>query len=218
MVRLFIIGVDCFPIWILVIPVIAVLQYFVFKQRGFGKFLMALVFAFYLIGVFFVTGIPTFDSLRIELHFQWIPLIDIVNDPVGYLKNTVLNIILFIPMGFLLPALWKEYRSFKATLFSGFAASLLIEILQIFTFRLTDIDDLITNTLGTAAGYYFWKMAAKRIVKKPSEGYETNKISGIYEPIIILAVMFLIHFFLKPLVLNAVWDLILSSSWWERVD
>lgn len=213
MVRLFIIGVDCFPVWILVIPVIIILQYFVFKQRSFVKFLMALVFAFYLIGVFFVTGIPTVDSLRIELNFQWIPLLDIVNDPIGYLKNTVLNIILFVPMGFLLPAVWKEYRSFKVALISGFASSLLIEILQIFTFRLTDIDDLITNTLGTVAGYYFWKMTAKRTVKKPFEGYETNKISGIYEPIIILAVIFLIHFFLKPLVLNVVWDIILSSSW-----
>ncbi len=209
MVRLFIIGVDCFPIWILVIPVIVILQFFVFKQRSFSKFLMVLVFAFYLIGVFFVTGIPTFDSLRIEFHFQWIPLIDIVNEPVGYLKNTVLNIILFMPMGFLLPAVWKEYRSFKVTIFSGFVASLLIEILQIFTFRLTDVDDLITNTIGTAAGYYLWKIAAKRIVKKPSKVYETNKMSGIYEPVIILAVMFLIHFFLKPLVLNAVWDLVL---------
>lgn len=217
MVRLFIIGIDCLPVWILVIPVIAILQFFVFKQRGFVKFLMTLVFAFYLIGVFFVTGIPTFDYLRIELNFQWIPLIDIVNDPVGYLKNTVLNIILFMPMGFLLPALWREYRSFKATLFSGFATSLLIEILQIFTFRLTDVDDLITNTIGTVAGYYLWKMAAKRIVKKPSEGYEAKKRFGRYEPIIILAVMFLIHFFLKPLVLKVVWDLVLSSSWWERI-
>lgn len=210
MVRLFIIGIDCLPVWILVIPVIAILQFFVFKQRGFVKFLMTLVFAFYLIGVFFVTGIPTFDYLRIELNFQWIPLIDIVNEPVGYLKNTLLNIILFMPMGFLLPALWREYRSFKATLFSGFATSLLIEILQIFTFRLTDVDDLITNTIGTVAGYYLWKMAAKRIVKKPSEGYEAKKRFGRYEPIIILAIMFLIHFFLKPLVLKVVWDLILG--------
>ncbi len=210
MVRLFIIGIDCFPVWILVIPVIAVLQFFVFKQRSFGKFLMALVFAFYLIGVFFVTGIPTFDSLRIELNFQWIPLIDIVNDPVGYLKNTALNIILFMPLGFLLPALWKEYRSFKATVLSGFALSLLIEILQIFTFRLTDVDDLITNTIGTVAGYYLWKMAAKRIVKQPSEGYEAKRRFGRYEPIIILAVMLLIYFFLKPLILDAVWDWILG--------
>lgn len=210
MVRLFIIGVDCFPIWILAIPVIAILQRFVFKQRSIGKFFMTLVFAFYLIGVFFVTGIPTFDFLKIELNFQWIPLIDIVNEPVAYLKNTVLNIILFMPMGFLLPMVWKEYRSFKVTLFSGLAVSLLIEILQIFTFRLTDIDDLITNTLGTAAGYYLWKMAARRMVKKPSEGSEANKMSGKYEPIIILGIMFLIHFFLKPLVLNVVWDLVLG--------
>lgn len=217
MFRLFIIAVDCFPIWILVIPVIVILQYVVLRQRSFRRFLIALLFAFYLISVFFVTGIPTFDALRIELNFQWVPLIDIVNEPVGYIKNTVLNIILFMPLGFLLPAVWKEYRSPKATLFSGFALSLMIEILQIFTFRLTDIDDLITNTLGTAAGYYLWKMAAKRIEKKLPEREEADKMIGIFEPLIILALMFLIHFFLRPLILNAVWDMILSSPWWKRI-
>ena len=31
--------------------------------------------------------------------------------------------------------------------------SFTIEVLQLFTFRLTDIDDLIMNTLGTLLGY-----------------------------------------------------------------
>lgn len=180
------------------------------------RFLLVLAFACYLTGVFFVTGIPTFDSLRIELNFQWIPLIDIVNDPAGYLKNTVLNIILFMPLGFLLPALWKEFRSFKAVFFSGLAVSLMIEILQIFTFRLTDIDDLITNTLGTAAGYCLWKAAQKYARKRP-EPLETVKTAGRFEPIVILTLLLLIHFFIRPWILNVIWDWILSSSWWESV-
>lgn len=217
MIRLFIIAVDCFPIWILVLPVITVLQYLVFRRRGFCRFLMTLAFAFYLIGVFFVTGIPTFDSLRMELHFQWIPLVDIVNDPAGYLKNTALNIILFMPLGFLLPALWKEYRSFKTVLFSGLTVSIMIEVLQIFTFRLTDIDDLIMNTLGAVAGYYLWKAAAKKTVKKGFGESGPERKTGRYEPAVILAAMFSIHFFLRPLILEAVWDWILSSAWWESI-
>lgn len=186
------------------------------RQRGFCRFLLVLVFACYLTGVFFVTGIPSFDSLRIELNFQWIPLIDIVNDPAGYIKNTILNIILFMPLGFLLPAVWKEYRSFKWVTLSGFALSLMIEVLQIFTFRLTDIDDLITNTLGTAAGYYLWR-AAKKYARKRTELPETAKTAERFEPIIIFTLMLLIHFFIRPLILDVIWDWILSSSWWASV-
>lgn len=219
MTRLFILVIDCLPVWIFVIPIMVILQYVVFRQRSFRKFLAALLFAFYLLGVFYVTGIPFFDDFRIDFHFQWIPFVDIVNGPVGYLKNTALNIILFMPMGFLLPAVWKEYRPFKITLLTGFAVSLMIEVLQIFTFRLTDIDDLITNTLGTAAGYYLWKAVRKRLKSRQGDvkRIEEGKKTGWYEPLIILAAVLLIHFFLKPVILDAVWDWVLSSSWWADV-
>ena len=119
---------------------------------------MVFIFAFYSMAVFSAVGIPTAYTLRVEFSFNLIPLIDISSSPVEYIKNTILNILLFIPMGFLLPAIWKEYRPIKKTVLMGLSVSVIIELLQIFTFRLTDIDDLITNTLGTFLGYYCGKM------------------------------------------------------------
>lgn len=98
--------------------------------------------------------------------------------------------------------------------FMGLALSASIEILQIFTFRLTDIDDLITNTAGTVIGYYIGKRFSFKLPLK----LDNNKEYLIqYEPFIILAVMFLIGVFLKPVVSNGIWDIVLSSSWWEGI-
>ena len=35
--------------------------------------------------------------------------------------------------------------------------SIIIEVSQLFNYRVTDIDDLITNTFGTIIGYLVWK-------------------------------------------------------------
>ncbi|MBD5507816.1 MAG: VanZ family protein [Lachnospiraceae bacterium] len=142
------------------------------------------------------------------------PLIDIVNSPLAYTKNTILNIILFVPLGFLVPVIWKNYRSLKTMFFMGFALSVSIELLQIFTFRLTDIDDLITNTAGAVIGYYI----AKRCSFKLPLQFSNHKEDLMrYEPVIILVVMILIAAFLKPIVSNGMWDIVLSSSWWEKI-
>ena len=159
-------------------------------------------------------GIPTVGTFKVDFGYNLIPLIDIVNSPLEYIKNTILNIILFIPMGFLVPAIWTNYRSIKTIFFMGLALSVSIEILQIFTFRLTDIDDLFTNTLGAVIGYYIGKRCSFKLPLKITE----NKEYLIrYEPVIILVLMLLIGVFLKPIVSNGVWGIVLSSSWWEKI-
>ena len=60
---------------------------------------------------------------------------------------------MFLPFGFLLPVLWQSCRSWKTTTLAGFATSALIELLQLFCFRATDVDDLLMNTLGAFLGY-----------------------------------------------------------------
>lgn len=215
MIRLLSTGIECFSSMIFIIPVIITLQYALFKQHNFNKFIAVLIFGFYLMAVFSVTGIPTVYTLNLDFGFNLIPLIDITNSPTAYIINTVLNIILFIPMGFLLPSIWKEYRSVKKTVFMGFALSVTIEVLQIFTFRLTDIDDLITNTIGTVLGYYIGKMFSFRMPLKISTNNKDTSMK--YEPVIVLAVIFLISFFLKPFVSNTIWDILLSSQLWENI-
>lgn len=67
----------------------------------------------------------------------------------------ILNIIMFMPLGFLLPLIWENFRNAKKVVLMGFLMSLTIEICQLFNIRTTDIDDLMMNTLGALVGRYF---------------------------------------------------------------
>lgn len=68
--------------------------------------------------------------------------------------NIIGNFAMFIPGGIMLPLIYKNINSFKRLFFTGFGISLAIEILQLpFAVRCSDIDDLILNTAGCAAGY-----------------------------------------------------------------
>ena len=72
----------------------------------------------------------------------------------GINSEFMLNILLFIPLGFLLPIINKAYAQIKKVVLLGGGLSLIIEISQLFTlFRATDINDLIANTLGAVMGW-----------------------------------------------------------------
>jgi len=197
---------------VFLIPAIIILQYVLSKQLHIRKTVWVFIFAVYCMAVFSVVGIPTVYTLRVDLSLNVIPLADIVHNPPAYIINTVLNIILFLPMGLLLPAIWPEYRTMKKTVFWGFAVSVTIELLQLLTFRLTDIDDVITNTLGTLLGYSVYKMVSAKIPHSSSNAGNMKQ-----EPVLIFISILLITFFLKPVVSNAVWDIVLSSSFWESI-
>ncbi len=214
MVRLLSAGIDCFSSVIFILPAVLLLQP-VYKRQNMAKFFMVLIFALYSMAVFSLVGIPAITTLRVDFKFNLIPLIDIFNSPVEYIKNTILNVLLFMPMGFLLPVIWKDYRSIRKTVFTGLAVSIMIELLQIFTFRLTDIDDLITNTFGTFLGYECGKLFSFRLPWKIRRNHKNTSVK--YKPVVILAVVLLIAFFLKPLVSNAVWTVVLSSPLWESI-
>jgi glycopeptide antibiotics resistance protein len=88
-----------------------------------------------------------------------------ISDPIRILIG---NIVLFIPLGFLLPSIWKKLRRMSLVVMIGFFLSLFIEASQfLFTHRVSNIDDVILNTLGASVGYMgfsivFW--LKKRIV------------------------------------------------------
>lgn len=74
--------------------------------------------------------------------------------PLGY----ALNLLLGMPLGFLLPLLWERLNRPGAILVSGLAFSLLIELSQLCNLRATDVDDLIMNTLGTVLGWLAFRL------------------------------------------------------------
>lgn len=68
--------------------------------------------------------------------------------------NVILNIAMFVPFGMLLPLLVKAFRKCYLTIPIGFLVSLAVETIQlVLKSGFFDIDDLFTNTLGTAIGF-----------------------------------------------------------------
>ncbi len=78
------------------------------------------------------------------------------------LEGIILNILLFIPFGYLIPSLFPKLRWWQVILL-GLAFSLCVELLQLLT-RLgyADVDDLINNTLGAAIGFLCYKLFLKK--------------------------------------------------------
>lgn len=211
MVRLLSIGIGIVSTMVILLPVMIILRYTVFRQHSLKKTILVLIYASYLSATFTAVGIPNLNTLAVNAEFNLIPIIDIINSPAEYIKNTVLNIILFVPLGFILPVIWNKYRTLKNTFFAGMGLSILIEFLQIFSYRLTDIDDLLTNVAGTIMGYFLSRVLAEKFWLQLSDSDEK------YEPIIICAVVFLIMFVVQPFISGGIWEYVLSSPIWERI-
>ncbi|MCH1980906.1 VanZ family protein [Lawsonibacter sp. OA9] len=116
------------------------------------------LFSAILILIFDITGLPSFYDMRWgDAGINLVPFVDF---PEGMFQYGM-NVLLFLPVGFFLPLLWQKFKSLLRTLLTGLSLSLAIELLQLFTFRAVDIDDLMMNTLGAAAGYLIWGMLQK---------------------------------------------------------
>lgn len=84
-----------------------------------------------------------------------------INNNINYfIINFLGNIIMFIPIGLIIPILFKTND--LIVILSGFCSSLFIEISQLFLIRGTDIDDLIFNTLGVILGLVIFKILSKK--------------------------------------------------------
>ena len=109
-----------------------------------------------------------------------------------------MNIFLFVPLGFLCPFISKSYQSVKNTLLIGCGLSVTIEIVQLFTlYRATDINDLITNIVGTLIGYFCYRFTHKIVIttKSHSIGNYKEQYYMRYMPIVIIVITFILGFF-----------------------
>ena len=86
-------------------------------------------------------------------------IVDRTNDSVYLhcLINLLGNVLLFIPLGFLIPKLWKKLRNFFEFFFITLLLILFIELAQLFTLLgCCDVDDVILNMTGLTVGYCIW--------------------------------------------------------------
>ena len=85
----------------------------------------------------------------------------------------------------------------------SFIVTSLIEISQIFTFRTSDINDIITNTVGTIIGYFIVYRITDNFTKRI---FSNSKMSDFY---IICVSVALIMFFLQPFISSLLWEIVL---------
>lgn len=75
------------------------------------------------------------------------------------IRNAVLNILMFVPLGYLLPMLSKKFARLLILLSVAFLFTLSIELLQLVTARgVFSIEDMLHNILGAAIGLLAYKV------------------------------------------------------------
>lgn len=132
------------------LPGVLLFLYYTDRNRFKKKWFWVVLFVVYMNAMFCVVGIPSAQFVRWDPEINWIPFRDFSS---ANIVGMSLNILMFIPFGAFLPIYFGRFRKMSTTVLAGTFMSLTIEVLQLFTFRLTDIDDLIMNTLGTLLGY-----------------------------------------------------------------
>lgn len=76
--------------------------------------------------------------------------------------NLAGNVIMFIPLGFFLPALFRKLRRLWNVLLTVALLITAVEAVQLFTLvGSCDVDDLILNLVGAALGYGFYRLTKK---------------------------------------------------------
>jgi glycopeptide antibiotics resistance protein len=148
------------------------------KKMEFVRIIFLWIFYACIVSIFSRTMLPFYfdESIRqIVGQNVWsqINIIPFVLMGTEVLKTSLLNILLFIPFGFLLPFVRKT--RFREAFVAGLLLSISIEIFQFlsafisgFTFRYIDINDILFNVLGASIGFGLFRLFA-RLFRKAVE-------------------------------------------------
>ncbi|TQR19349.1 VanZ family protein [Psychrobacillus vulpis] len=162
------------------LPIVFIWRLVKWKKRGFElkeslHEVGILMLISSLVGLFSQTIIPKYGSIQpaiTNVNFELFRVIKETYNAIIYLGfwqpfyiNFLGNIILFIPIGFLLPLLYKRMEHFPYAVIVGLCISLFIEVMQLPQNRSSDIDDLWLNSLGALIGYIIYIFIRKRFTK-----------------------------------------------------
>lgn len=184
---------------IIALPIVLLTRFFIVKKLMPKKSIKTTYFheigivilILFIISIFSVTVIP---EIILEMDntlgfyngglgtYNIIPFkstIDMYNEAVNigyygyFVRNLIGNVLIFMPIGLIVPVLWEKMNFRKVVLIYGVLLSLIIEALQLPQGRGTDVDDIMLNTLGVMLGYFLF-LVARKIMPKFVESFRTN--------------------------------------------
>lgn len=144
-----------------------------YQKRGRGLSAIScvgiLLFTTYVAAVYHFTGAGTlYEGMRYQIelpeHVNFVPFSNRI-DPTEY----VLNVVLFLPLGLLVPLIWDRARRLLPVLGLGTAFSVFLEATQLLNIRATDVDDVIMNLAGAALGFSAFKIIARAAPQLPQK-------------------------------------------------
>ena len=181
------------------LPLVLVYIFVCDRERAKRRWGWMVLLTLYLNAMYIVIGVPGVQYICWDPTLNLIPFQDFSARNV---EGMVLNAIMFAPLGFLLPAYFERYRHWGRTLAAGFLTSLTVELIQLFTFRATDVDDLIMNTLGTLVGF----LLAKLILRHRTAVYRGKK--DWLELVIVNGIVLLVIVFIRYPLMEAMLKLL----------
>ncbi|WP_313133858.1 VanZ family protein [Anaerocolumna sp.] len=128
----------------------------------------------------FIIPIPLINFNMSSANINLVPFNDFLQGHGGAMREFVLNIVMMIPFGIMVPFIFE--KKFLTSVKYALCFSLTIELLQIFSYggsRSFDTTDLISNTIGGIAGYclylIFCPLATSVINKIFKDSEKRNK-------------------------------------------
>ena len=114
------------------------------------------------------SGVRTYDLIPFSSFYKAVEQREIY-------RSMLMNIYLFMPLGFSLPFVFKGSTTKRLflTLLCGFCLSVVIETTQFFfSLGLAETDDVICNTVGTALGScsYLLSLLWRKMIRKAGKG------------------------------------------------
>lgn len=196
---------------ILLIVIWAIYRVIIFKKNSNSNIVreifMNLFFIYFLMVInltFCKMGAIVF-SFRSQGHANLIPIVETIkmfnNNFMGVgnaYYNVIGNILLFVPLGLGIPLFFKNKNKLGKVALYGFMASLSIESLQYLTsINITDVDDIIFNTLGAIIGFLAFnicyiiikKTKLVNLIDKITSSFDGNLILVAAKPIAIMVLV-----------------------------
>ena len=180
--------------YVFIVPVLIFLKR---KQSPF-HICTTFLFYYYLFGILTVTGIGYTSTMSCRPKISLIPFRDMISGPI----DTILNVVLFVPLGFFLPLLYKKYYHVKTVVLTGFLFSLSVEIFQMFGWGSTDINDLITNTAGVCVGYWVYYLLSKVLPDNFRKKFQAKDANDMVEVFLLAIYTFIIMVTIQPWIIH----------------
>lgn len=111
-------------------------------------------------------------------------------------RNIILNILMFVPLGFWLPLGQKRFRASWKTYLAGLFLASGIEAFQlVFSLGIVEVADIFNNTLGTMIGYGAYKIVEYIVLLYKKEITNVRKLCVCQIPLVLAICMFAGIFF-----------------------